>query len=255
MYSGVILVLKGVSLQVGDQQIVALVGSNGAGKSTTVKAISGLLHVEDGNVTGGTIEFNGARINEIDPTRRVKSGLVSVMEGRKCLEHLTVESCLRLAAHLRSDQYGIKKDLDMVYQVFPLLKRVRNQVAGYLSGGERQMLVIGQSIMAAPQCMILDEPSQGLAPKIVHEIFEVLKALNKTKKVSMLMVEQNVRMALRYADYGYVMENGRIVLDGSANDLAENEDLKEFYLGMSVTGKRKSYRDVKHYKRRKRWAG
>ncbi len=255
MYSGVILVLKGVSMQVPQGSIVALLGANGAGKSTAIKAICGLLRTEDGAVTGGTVEFKGNRIDSMDATRIVRLGVVPVLEGRKVLQHMTVDKALTLAAHLRSDGKAVKADHEAVYNYFPALKRLQNRVAGYLSGGEQQMLVIGQAIMAAPEYVILDEPSQGLAPKVVQEIFEVLQALNTEKGLSILIVEQNVRMALRVAHYGYVMENGRIVLEGSTNELLENADLREFYLGMSAAGKRKNYMEVKHYKRRKRWTG
>lgn len=253
MYLGLILVLKGVSMQIPSGQIVALLGGNGGGKSTTVKAICGLLEAEEGRVTGGSIDLDGSRLDRMDAVGVVKSGVVSVQEGRQILEHMTVERALMLAAHFRKDRASIRKDLDRVYSYFPVLQRVCHRVAGYLSGGEQQMLVIGQALMANPKYVVLDEPSQGLAPLVAHEIFEILRRQNEEGKLSMIVVEQNVKMALDIAHYGYVMENGRIVLDGTASELQENPDIKEFYLGMSSAGSRRNYRDVKHYTRRKRW--
>ncbi len=250
-YLDVILVLKGVSLEVPDGKIVALLGANGAGKSTTLKAISGLLETEEGAVTDGTIQFDGTRIDKMSPEDIVKLGIVQIMEGRRVMEHLTTEQNLRAGSHL---QHGdIKRDLDMVYNYFPRLKDLHNATAGYLSGGEQQMLVVGRAMMAHPKVMLLDEPSMGLAPLMVREIFEIVQRFNAEEKTAILLVEQNARAALSIAEHGYVMENGRIVLDAPAPKLAENPDVKEFYLGLSAVGEKKSYREVKHYKRRKRW--
>ena len=254
-YSQVILVLKGVSLEVRDGTIVALLGGNGGGKSTVLKAISGLLKMEVGEVTDGSIIFDEQRIDNKMPQEIVKKGIVQVMEGRRIMEYLTVHENLVLAAHLRSDHSGIKKDMDLVYGYFPKLDTLRNQSAGYLSGGEQQMVVIGRALMARPKLMLLDEPSLGLSPALVKEIFSMIKRVHSEQKMSILLVEQNALSALSIADYGYVMENGKIVLDGSAQKLRDNEDIKEFYLGLSDIGQRKSYREVKHYKRRKRWLG
>jgi branched-chain amino acid transport system ATP-binding protein len=251
-YAGVILVLRGVSLEIGSGTIVSLLGSNGAGKTTTLKAISGLLHTELGEVTAGTIEYEGYRIDPLDPEQIAKMGIIQVMEGRRVLEHLTVEENLRLGGYIRSRD-NIKKDLDMVYDYFPKLRSLRNSTSGYLSGGEQQMVVMGRAMMAHPRIMLLDEPSMGLAPLILDEIFEIIKKFNSEEKSSILIVEQNARRALGVSEYSYVLENGRVVLDGSSSKLADNEDIKEFYLGLSKIGEKKSYRDVKHYKRRKRW--
>ncbi len=253
IYDHVILVLKGVSLRVPEGGIVALLGANGAGKSTTLKAISGLLRTERGEVTKGTIEFLGEPIHRKDPADVVRRGIVQVIEGRHVFEHLTVEENLLTGAYTRPGGNSAKRDLDLVYGYFPKLADRRNVGAGYISGGEQQMLVIGRALMARPRLMLLDEPSMGLAPMLVHEIFEIVSRLNREENVSVLLAEQNTAMALRFAQYSYVMENGRIVLDGDAKTISENEDIKEFYLGLTGVGQRKSYRDVKHYHRRKRW--
>ncbi len=255
VYNEVILVLRGVSLAVDDGQIVTLLGANGAGKTTTLKAISGLLSTELGEVTRGTIEFDGQRIDRLPPEEIVRLGVVQVMEGRRLFQHLTVEENLLTGALIRSDKAQIAQDLEQVYTFFPRLKDLRRRIAGYLSGGEQQMLVIGRALMARPKVMLLDEPSLGLAPLVVQEIFEVIRRINRENGTSILLVEQNAQVALDIASYGYVMENGRIVLDGPAEELRENEDIKEFYLGLTELGQRKSYREVKHYKRRKRWLG
>ncbi len=254
-YLNVILVLKGVSLEVNQGSVVALLGANGAGKTTTLKAISGLLHTEEGEVTDGNIVFEDRRIDKLSPEEIVKSGIVQVIEGRRLFEHLTVEENLRVGAHLRRDRAGIKRDLEMCYELFPKLRTLRARESGYLSGGEQQMVVIGRALMANPKLMLLDEPSLGLAPLMVQEIFNIIQRINQEKKTSIMLVEQNAIAALSIATYGYIMENGRVVLDGPAEKLRENEDVKEFYLGLSEVGKRKSYREVKHYKRRKRWLG
>ncbi len=251
-YAGVILVLRGVSLEIHDGTIVSLLGSNGAGKTTTLKAISGLLHTELGEVTAGSIEYDDYRIDKLDPEQIAKMGIIQVMEGRKVLEHLSVEENLRLGGYIRKNN-SAKKDLDMVYDYFPKLGKLRSATSGYLSGGEQQMVVMGRAMMAHPKIMLLDEPSMGLAPLIVDEIFEIIKKFNAEEKSSILIVEQNARTALGVSEFSYVMENGRVVLDGPSSKLADNEDIKEFYLGLSKLGEKKSYRDVKHYKRRKRW--
>ncbi len=253
IYDHVILVLKGVSLRVPEGGIVALLGANGAGKSTTLKAISGLLRTERGEVTKGAIEFQGEPIHRKDPSEVVRRGIVQVMEGRHVFEHLTVEENLLTGAYTRRNGQSTKEDLDLVYHYFPRLAERRHVGAGYTSGGEQQMLAIGRALMARPKLMLLDEPSMGLAPMLVKEIFEIVSRLNREERVSVLLAEQNVAMALRVAQYAYVMENGRIVLDGDAKTISENEDIREFYLGLSGVGQRKSYRDVKHYHRRKRW--
>ncbi len=253
IYDHVILVLKGVSLEVPEGGITALLGANGAGKSTTLKAISNLLRAERGEVTKGSIAYKGERIDGLTPADLVKKGVIQVMEGRHCFPHLTVEENLLTGAYTRGGgQAAIQRDLEMVYGYFPRLKQRRNSQAGYISGGEQQMVAIGRALMSKPKMILLDEPSMGLAPQLVEEIFEITKTLNEKEKVSFLLAEQNTNMALRYAKYGYILENGRVVMDGEAKSLRENEDVKEFYLGLSTTG-RKSYRDVKHYKRRKRW--
>ena len=255
MYLNAILVLKGMSLEVPDGKIIALLGSNGAGKTTSLKAVSGLLHTEEGEVTDGSIEFADQRIDRMDPEDIVGLGIVQVMEGRRLFEHLTAEENLRIGAYLRRDGSAIKGDIEMVYRYFPKLKLLRNKTSGYLSGGEQQMLVMGRAIMAHPKLMLLDEPSLGLAPLMVQEIYEIVKQFNAEEKTSILLVEQNAMAALSIAEYGYVMENGKVVLDGTAEKLKDNEDVREFYMGLSQVGEKKSYREVKHYKRRKRWLG
>jgi len=253
IYDHVILVLKGVSLTVDRGRIVALLGANGAGKTTTLKAISNLLRAERGDVTKGSIEFDGQRIDRLTPAELVRRGVCQVMEGRHCFQHLTVEENLLTGAFSRKvGRAELKADLEKVYAYFPRLKQRRTSQAGYTSGGEQQMTAVGRALMAQPKMILLDEPSMGLAPQIVEEIFEIVKSLNQKEGVSFLLAEQNTMVALRYADYGYILENGRVVMDGLASDLATNEDVKEFYLGLSTSG-RKSFRDVKHYRRRKRW--
>ncbi len=252
-YLNVIRVLHGVSLSMDDGAIVTLLGANGAGKSTTLKAISGLLHVEEGEVTDGSIQWNDDRIDRKSAEEIGKLGIIQALEGRRVFGHLTAEENLTVGAYLRHDRHAVKQDLEMVYHYFPRLKDLRRNTAGYLSGGEQQMLVIGRAMMAAPKLMMLDEPSLGLAPLLVEEIYDIINRFNMEQKTSVLLVEQNVRIALSIAHYGYVMENGRIVLDGSADFLRNNEDVKEFYMGLSAMGAKKSYREVKHYKRRKRW--
>ncbi|GIV88425.1 MAG: ABC transporter ATP-binding protein [Chloroflexus sp.] len=252
IYNDVVLVLKGLSLEVPEGKIVALLGSNGAGKSTTLKAISGLLKPENGEVTDGEILFQGQPIHKKDASEIVRMGIFQVMEGRRVFEHLTVEENLRAGAYTQSiRRFG--EDLALVYDYFPRLKERRNQVAGFLSGGEQQMLAIGRALMAHPKLIMLDEPSLGLAPLLVAEIFEIIRRINREQGTTILLVEQNARLALESAHYAYIMENGRIVLDGSPADLKDNADVREFYLGLNEIGSRKSYRDVKHYKRRKRW--
>jgi len=253
VYDHVILVLKGVSLTVPEGGAVALLGANGAGKTTTLKAVSNLLRVERGEVTKGTIELAGHNVAALSPTELVRRGVVQVMEGRHCFEHLTVEENLLTGAYTRSDgKAAIARDLDMVYGYFPRLRERRRAQAGYTSGGEQQMTAIGRALMARPKVILLDEPSMGLAPQLVEEIFEIVARLNREAGVTFLLAEQNTNVALRYASYGYILENGRVVLDGDAAALRDNEDVKEFYLGLSGGG-RKSFRDIKSYKRRKRW--
>jgi branched-chain amino acid transport system ATP-binding protein len=253
VYSHVILVLKGVSLQVPKGGIVALLGANGAGKTTTLKAISNLLHSERGEVTKGSIVFQGEEVQALSPNELVRRGCVQVMEGRRCFAHLTIEENLLTGAYTRSDGAGAaQRDLAKIYAYFPRLKERRSAIAGYTSGGEQQMCAVGRALMSRPKMILLDEPSMGLAPQIVEEIFDIVKNLNEREGVSILLAEQNTNMALKYARYGYILENGRVVMDGEAKALRENEDVKEFYLGVAE-GKRKSFRDVKHYKRRKRW--
>ena len=253
IYDHVILVLKGVSLNVPKGKIVALLGANGAGKSTTLKAISNLLHAERGDVTKGSVEYKGNRIDQLTPNELVKRGVIQVMEGRHCFGHLTIEENLLTGAYTRSISRGELKDsLEKVYHYFPRLKTRRTSQAGYTSGGEQQMCAIGRALMAKPEMILLDEPSMGLAPQIVEEIFEIVKDLNSRENVSFLLAEQNTMVALKYADFGYILENGRVVMEGEAADLRTNEDVKEFYLGLSSAG-RKSFKDVKHYRRRKRW--
>jgi branched-chain amino acid transport system ATP-binding protein len=253
IYDHVILVLKGVSLEVQEGKIVALLGANGAGKTTTLKAISNLLRAERGDVTKGTIEFMGQRVDRLTPNQLVRMGVCQVMEGRHCFQHLTVEENLLTGAFTRRlSRAELKRDLELVYTYFGRLKERRASQSGYTSGGEQQMTAIGRALMARPKMILLDEPSMGLAPQLVEEIFEIVKNLNQKEGVSFLLAEQNTNVALRFADYGYILENGRVVMDGAAAELARNEDVKEFYLGLSSAG-RKSFRDVKHYRRRKRW--
>jgi branched-chain amino acid transport system ATP-binding protein len=255
IYNHVILVLKGVSLAVPEGGIVALLGANGAGKTTTLKAISNLLKAERGEVTKGLVEFRGERLDRLTPTDVVKRGVIQVMEGRHCFGHLTVEENLLTGGYTRrASRAEIRADLERVFAFFPRLRERRGSQAGYTSGGEQQMTAIGRALMARPTMILLDEPSMGLAPQIVEEIFEIVKDLNAREKVSFLLAEQNTMVALRFADFGYILENGRVVMEGSAKSLSENEDVKEFYLGIS-TGGRKSFRDTKHYRRRKRWLG
>ena len=253
VYMNVIQVLRGVSLEVGDDQIAALLGANGAGKTTTLKAISGLLKTEEGEVTDGSIDFDGKRIDRYGPEDIAAMGISQVMEGRRVLEHLSVEENLLVGAYRRKDRTGVKRDMEVVFDYFPRVKDLRRQTSGYLSGGEQQMLVIGRALMARPKLMLLDEPSLGLAPLLVQEIYEIIQRINAEQKMAILLVEQNARAALNIADYGYVMENGRIVLSGPADRLRNNEDIREFYMGLSAVGSRKSYREVKHYRRKKRW--
>jgi branched-chain amino acid transport system ATP-binding protein len=253
VYDHVILVLKGVSLAVPRGGVVALLGANGAGKTTTLKAISNLIRAERGEVTKGTIEFDGERVDRLTPNDLVRRGCIQVMEGRRCFGHLTVEENLLSGAFTRKDgKAAIRADLELVYSYFPRIKERRGALAGYTSGGEQQMTAVARALMSRPKMILLDEPSMGLAPQVVEEIFEIVHALNEKEKVSFLLAEQNTFMALRYARYGYILENGRVVLDGDAKSLRENEDVKEFYLGIGEAGRR-SFRDVKHYKRRKRW--
>jgi branched-chain amino acid transport system ATP-binding protein len=252
-YMNVIQVLRGVSLEVADGKIVALLGANGAGKTTTLKAISGLLKTEEGEVTDGSIVFDGKRIDRYGPADIAAMGITQVMEGRRVLEHLNVEENLLVFAHHRKDRGQVKSDIDMVFNYFPKIKERRRQRSGYLSGGEQQMLVIGRGLMARPKLMLLDEPSLGLAPLLVREIYEIIRRINAEQKMAILLVEQNARAALGIADYGYVMENGRIALGEPAERLKDNEDVQEFYMGLSAVGSKKSYREVKHYRRKKRW--
>jgi branched-chain amino acid transport system ATP-binding protein len=253
IYDHVILVLKGVSLEVPEKGIVALLGANGAGKSTTLKAISNLLRAERGDITKGTIEYQGQRIDQLSSAELVKQGVIQVMEGRHCFEHLTVEENLLTGAYTRKDgNAAIQRDLELVYSYFPRLKQRRKVQAGYASGGEQQMVAIGRALMSRPKMILLDEPSMGLAPLLVEEIFEIVERLNTEEGVTFLLAEQNTNIALRYAHYGYILENGRVVLDGTAKELRENTDVKEFYLGISE-GERVNFREVKHYRRRKRW--
>ncbi len=251
-YDDVILVLRGLSLAVAEGCIVALLGANGAGKSTTLKAISGLLYVEDGEVSDGSIHFDGQEIQGLPTDRIVRMGIFQVVEGRRVFEHLTVRENLLAGAHTRSDRGALSADLDRVYGYFPRLGERHRQDAGYLSGGEQQMLALGRALMARPRLMLLDEPSLGLAPMLVRGIFDIIQRVNREEGTTILLVEQNARIALGIADHAYVMENGRVVLDGPADELSANEDVREFYLGLGDVGRR-SYRDVKHYRRRKRW--
>jgi branched-chain amino acid transport system ATP-binding protein len=253
IYDHVILVLKGVSLEVPEEGIVALLGANGAGKTTTLKSISNLLGSERGVVTKGSIDYQGSRIDALTPNELVKRGVIQVMEGRHCFEHLTVEENLLTGAYTRGgDRKGVADDLELVYNYFPVLKERFKSLAGYISGGEQQMVAIGRALMARPKVMLLDEPSMGLAPQLVEEIFEIVKRLNEDEKVTFLLAEQNTNMALRYSRYGYILENGRVVMDGDAGTLLGNEDVKEFYLGASG-GDQHNFRNMKQYRRRKRW--
>ena len=253
IYDHVILVLKGVSLNVPKGKIVALLGANGAGKSTTLKAISNLLHAERGDVTKGSVEYKGVRVDQLTPNELVKRGVIQVMEGRHCFGHLTIEENLLTGAYTQSlSRSQLKENLEKVYHYFPRLKTRRTSQAGYTSGGEQQMCAIGRALMARPEMILLDEPSMGLAPQIVEEVFEIVKDLNSRENISFLLAEQNTMVALKYADFGYILENGRVVMEGDAEDLRTNEDVKEFYLGLSSAG-RKSFKEVKHYRRRKRW--
>ncbi len=252
-YMSVIQVLKGVSLEVGEGRIVSLLGANGAGKTTTLKAISGMLRTEEGEVTEGNIEFDGKRIDNLGPEEIAGLGISQVMEGRRVLEHLSVEENLLVGAYRRNDRQEIKKDMEMIYHWFPKIRGLSRQMSGYLSGGEQQMLVIGRALMSRPKLLLLDEPSLGLAPLLVQEIYEIIKKINEEQKMSMLIVEQNAIAALGISNHGYVMENGRVVLSGPAEDLRNNDDIREFYMGLSALGTRKSYREVKHYHRKKRW--
>ncbi|MCU0595652.1 MAG: ABC transporter ATP-binding protein [Desulfobacterota bacterium] len=254
-YMKVIQVLRGVSLEVHAGKLVALLGANGAGKTTTLKAVSGMLKTEEGEVTGGSIEFEGKRIDGFGPETIAAMGISQAMEGRRVLEHLSVEENLFVGAYCRKDRAGVKKDLELVFDYFPKIKLLRQRTSGYLSGGEQQMLVIGRALMASPRLMLLDEPSLGLAPLVVEDIYRIIHRIRADQKMAILLVEQNARAALGIADEGYVMENGRIVMGGSADRLRDNEDIKEFYLGLSAVGSRKSYREVKHYRRKKRWLG
>ena len=252
IYNHVILVLKGVSLSVPEGKIVAILGGNGAGKTTTLRAVSNLLKGERGEVTKGSIELRGERIENLSPSDLVQRGVVQVMEGRHCFAHLTIEENLLTGGYTLKSKAEVANNLDKVYAYFPRLKTRRTSQAAYTSGGEQQMCAIGRALMASPTMVLLDEPSMGLAPQIVEEVFEIVKDLNRKERVTFLLAEQNTNMALRYADYGYIMESGRVVMDGVASELANNEDVKEFYLGMGG-GERKSFKDVKSYKRRKRW--
>src|SRR5512136_1927446 len=252
-YMSVIQVLRGVSLEVGDGRIVALLGANGAGKTTTLKAISGLLKTEDGEVTDGTIVFDGERIDRLPPEEVVRRGVFQVMEGRRVFEDLTVEENIVMGGYTRRDRAGLRRDFALCFDYFPRLKERRKKLAGYLSGGEQQMLAISRALMARPKLMMLDEPSLGLAPLLVQEIFRIVKKINQEEKTTILLVEQNANLALSIADFGYIMENGRIVLDGEPEKLRSNEDVKEFYLGGGGEGGKKSYKNLKFYKRRKRW--
>lgn len=252
-YHEVMLVIKGVSIEVPEGGVVALLGANGAGKSTTLKAISGLLKHEDGEVTDGSIEFMGERIDKLGAEKIAKKGIVQVIEGRRVFEHLTVEENLKVGAHMKKFGRSIKDGLEMVYNYFPRLKEKRSEIAGFISGGEQQMTVVGRALMTSPKMILLDEPSMGLAPLLIHEIFNIITQLNKEENISILLVEQNAKLALNIAPHAYVMENGRIVMDDTSEKLKDNPDIKDFYLGMTDFGGRKSFRDVKHYKRRKRW--
>ena len=253
VYMNVIQVLRGISLEVDDGKIVALLGVNGAGKTTTLKAISGMLKTEEGEVTQGSIDFDGKRVDGYGPEKIAVMGITQVMEGRRVLDHLSVEENLFVGAYCRNDRPGIKKDLEMVYNWFPNLKHLRRQMSGYLSGGEQQMLVIGRALMARPKLMLLDEPSLGLAPLMVKEIYKIIGGISAEQEMSLLIVEQNAIAALGIADHGYVIENGKVAMGGPAEKLRDNNDVREFYMGLSSHGSQKSYREVKHYRRKKRW--
>ena len=253
VYNEVILVLKGISLQVPEFGVIALLGANGAGKSTTLKAITGILETQNGELKEGTVEFMGKPIHKLDADQIVKLGITMVPEGRKVFDDLTVIENLMIGAHTRSDRSSLKKDLEMIYGYFPILAKRKDQLSIFLSGGEQQMLVIGRALMSRPKLMMLDEPSLGLAPLLVKEIFDILKTINQAQRTAILLIEQNARIALNFSQYGYIMENGKVVLDGPCTDLMENEDVKEFYLGITDEETKKSYAEVKHYKRRKRW--
>ncbi len=253
VYNDVILVLKGLSMECEEGKITTLLGANGAGKSTTLKAISGLLKSEEGEVTEGTIEFMGEKINGIDPEKIVRRGIFQVMEGRRVFEDLNAVENLRCGAYTRKDKAGVKRDMDLVFDYFPRLRERATELAGYLSGGEQQMLAIGRALMARPKLLLLDEPSLGLAPLLVKEIFSIIRKINEEEKTTILLVEQNANLALQTGSYGYIMENGKVVLDGPCEKLRQNEDVKEFYLGVGETGHKRSFKNAKHYKRRKRW--
>jgi len=255
IYSDVILVLKGINMEVQEGGIVALLGANGAGKTTTLKAISGLLHSEDGKVSSGSVHFQGKAIHREEPQKIVQMGIIQVMEGRKVLQHMTVEQNLIVGGNRHKSKQELKSAVESVYAYFPVLRNLRNRISGYLSGGEQQMMLIGRALMARPKLILLDEPSLGLAPLIVSEIFHMVKRMKDEANATFLLVEQNAKMALSIADYGYVLENGRIVLSATGEELGQNEDVKEFYLGMNLSGDVKSFKNVKHYKRRKRWLG
>jgi branched-chain amino acid transport system ATP-binding protein len=256
IYSQVILVLRGISLEIPEGKIVCVLGANGAGKSTTLKAISGLLKREEGEISRGSINLNGDRLNDLPPEDIVRMGIVQVLEGGRLFEHLTVEENLLVGGLIHGkNKSSLREDLDQVYHYFPQLEVLKKQTSGYLSGGEKQMLVIGRGLMAHPKFLMLDEPSLGLAPLLVEEIFSIICQINQEENTSILLVEQNARMALEVASYAYVLENGRVVLDGPPDQIKDNQDIREFYLGLTQLGERKSYRDVKHYKRRKRWLG
>ena len=252
-YLNVILVLKGISLSLEEGGLVAILGSNGAGKTTTLNAISGLLMAEEGKVTGGHIDYDGQRIENGDPEDIAKHGIIQVLEGRRILEHLTAEENLKAGAYVAGKTGDLKRDLDMVYGYFPKIGSLRNQTSGYLSGGEQQMLVVGRALMAHPRIIMIDEASLGLAPLLQQEIYSIIRTINGEERVSILLVEQNAKAALSISEHAYILENGRIVLDGPSQELANNEDVKEFYLGVGTSGKAKSYREIKHYKRKKRW--
>ncbi|MBI5439997.1 MAG: ABC transporter ATP-binding protein [Deltaproteobacteria bacterium] len=253
VYNDVILVLKGISLQVPERGIVALLGANGAGKTSTLKAISGLLRLQNGEVTGGTASFAGVPLHRLGPSEVVRAGIALVPEGRRVFADLNVAENLLVGAYTRNDRSGVREDLERVFHYFPVLRERRQQRAVYLSGGEQQMLAIGRALMARPKLMMLDEPSLGLAPLVVRHIFEILRQINEEQRTALLLVEQNAQLALGFASYGYIMENGRVVLDGPCEALMRNADVKEFYLGVTDKAKKKSFADVKHYKRRKRW--
>jgi branched-chain amino acid transport system ATP-binding protein len=252
-YMNVIQVLRGISIEVGEGKIVALLGVNGAGKTTTLKAISGMLKTEEGEVTEGTIDFNEERIDKYGPERIAAMGITQIMEGRRVLEHLSVEENLLVGAYCRKNRSEVRLDLEMVYSRFPKIKSLRKQISGYLSGGEQQMLVIGRALMARPKLILIDEPSLGLAPLLVQEIYEIIRQINEQQNTGILLVEQNAVAAISLADYVYVIENGRIAMSGPAEQLKNNEDIQEFYMGLSSVGSKKNYREIKHYRRKKRW--